>query len=169
MATLSLKPAKEKKPALKAKKTPRKKDEVHKALSEIQHQAKHSASLWEQGVEDSFAALVKGTLEENTHPLMTIFNLSSGMDVSLIRAFNDIVCEFLKQHKETISKAFKIKGEDLYYFLVLHEDTPANRREIYRFLQAYENTQFAEKFPLYFHFVPEHLIKEIPDSLPVKL
>ncbi len=157
-----------KKTAIKPKKTLSKKsfgtenDAVHNVLKEIEHQAKHSASLYKQGAIDSFSAYFNQLL---TNPLPTLFASHKKSEELLRTVLHSLAMGGLSVYRKNIEAVYRLSEKDLYYFIILKEDTATFRALMYRFVEWYEsNNQLdidTERFPLHLHFVSSDLTSEL--------
>ena len=97
-------------------------------------------------------------------PIGEMFTLTSKIEDLTKEILNKIVKGFFASKSELIETAFKTETStnDLHYCIVLKEDSPAKRIELYSFLSNYELFEYAIRFPIYFQIVPKDLQVNIP-------
>ena len=164
--TLQNKPTRAKKqtqPSLRQSKA------VREVLDSFVQQANQSAMLLQHSVEDSLATFIRQMI---ANPLQAVFNTHEQIENTVLSVLHSIILSFFScLPKNTFHAIYRLSERDMYYFLVLEEDSLWLRAEIYQFLSWYEsnNTMDTEHFPIYFHFVPKSLMLELTPYLEVKL
>jgi hypothetical protein len=142
---------------------------VREVLDSFAQQANQSAMLLQHSVEDSLATFVRQMI---TNPLQAVFSTHERMENTVLSVLHTIVVSFFScLPHNTFHAIYRLSEQDMYYFLVLEEDSLWLRAEIYQFLSWYEsnNTMDIERFPIYFHFVPKSLMLELAPYLEIKL
>lgn len=80
----------------------------------------------------------------------------------LFMEVDEVVRKYLREatERKLVKTAFvKFRPfTDLMYGIVLHKDSIANRKKLYRLLDFYAGLDMSEKLPVYFQVIPDRLL-----------
>jgi hypothetical protein len=138
-------------------------------LREMQHEVNTSMVLNEQGISNDFITQIKKVIDAD--PLQNLFEVSNNLDSSIKEILNGIATQFFKSKRNDIASVYRslTTNNDLHYSIILATDSTEKRLELFDFLNSYEMLELAEKFPLYFQFVPARFENKIINSEKVLL
>ena len=130
-------------------------------LSKATEVVNESQNLYSIGVyDDLFKVIERAT----TDPLGMISDKLNS-DFNQIQKFlNGMVYAFASV--QTDIKHFESAKNSLYYFIVLNDDSLAQRTPFLKFLYDYEQKPISKKFPIFFDFITEEIFKEIKQPQP---
>jgi hypothetical protein len=136
-------------------------------LEEFKDEVDRSYELLKLGEMTELSSKIENTL---SNPIDNVFQVSSNIDTQVKYIVDKFVRSFLNKNKTIISSAYRSKTSlnDLHYSIVLNEDNLENRNSIFDFLDKYDLLDIANKYPVYFQFVPAELINKINFSEEVK-
>lgn len=99
-------------------------------------------------------------------PFSNIFEISSGVDNQAKELIDRLAKSFFNFNNEIIRYAYRTRTffNDLHYSVVLKEDNIVNREKMFEFFEKYDLLEIADRFPVYFQFVPLELMSKIPSS-----
>ncbi len=89
--------------------------------------------------------------------------VANNIDDRNMMIINKIVEYFLKENNYIIEAAFKngsMQGS-LHYAIVLRRDSLINRNSIFRFFEKYDLSKYANRYPVYFQFIPKALVSKM--------
>jgi hypothetical protein len=133
---------------------------LQEKLSETLQEVNNSYDLYKLGEKTKLAQLIEASIQD---PLNTGYKLSVDIDNNVKCMIDLVVKNFFLKNKDIIDSVYRTKTprNDLHYCVVLKEDNPKNRTNIFSFFNTYDSTNFSEKFPVYFQFVPAKLIEKV--------
>ena len=129
-------------------------NELEKFMKEIQK----SYALYKIGQKTDFIKQIEKMVDA---PFEHLIGISNEIDSKMIFFIDNIVSNFFKVHKDSIKEAYKLSTTNqtnLYYLIVLAEDTIEKRQNIFTFLDNYELTEFAKKYQVNFKFINSELV-----------
>ena len=138
-------------------------------LDEFKNEVDKSYELLRIGEKTDLSKMIEETLSD---PFRSIFNVSSKIDKEVRDIVNRITIGYFKSiKKSTISQVYQNKSHrnDLYYAIVLEEDSIENRSMVFDFFDSYEQLDIAERFPVFFQFVPAELTGKLKHMEKVTL
>lgn len=125
---------------------------------------------WEE-IDSSYELLKVGQMTDLTkkidetlsNPLSILTEASNDLDFQVKRIVDFYVKKFFSQNKGYLTTAFRslTPQNELHYSLVLKEDNIENRNKIFEFLEHYDLMDIANKYPVYFQFVPIEFIGKL--------
>lgn len=137
-------------------------------LEEFKEEVDRSYELLKVGERTDLTKHIEGVL---TNPVDSVFNASKNIDSQIKHIVDIIVKSFLVRNKELVSVAYRSKTNlnDLHYSIVLKEDNMDNRNKIFDFFDKYDLLELANRYPVYFQFVPAEFIAKMNLSEELKL
>lgn len=137
-------------------------------VEEMADEIHRSNELYKIGERTPLIESIEKTLSE---PTKTIFELSKDIEKIIYSIVNKAVTEFFTTKKILLENLYRITNtaNPLTYAIILKEDNFLNRMEIFEFFEKYDLTDFSEKFPVIFHFVPTDIENEIPSKEAINL
>lgn len=136
-------------------------------LEEFKDEVDRSYELLKLGEMTELSSKIENTL---SNPIDNVFHVSNNIDTQVKYIVDKFVKSFLAKNKSIIAGAYRSKTSlnDLHYSIVLNDDNIKNRNSIFDFLDKYDLLDIANKYPVYFQFVPSELINKINFSEEVK-
>jgi len=129
--------------------------QLEKFITEV----KRSYALYKVGQKTDFVKNIEKSLQAN--PIDSLTSLAENIDEQVLFFLNDQVEHFFKHKASLLTSAHKIRTErklDLYYLLVLKQDSMDNREILFSFLDEYDLKPISRKYPIYFKFTTEALL-----------
>lgn len=97
------------------------------------------------------------------NPLQNLAEYHQQITESANRIINSAVKLFLSENKNIIHYACLTDAKpSLHYSILLKEDTPENRKQIFSFFEHYDLQDFSQQFPVYFQFLTPDIKADIP-------
>lgn len=138
-------------------------------LSEVTDEVDRSYALLKIGEKTDLSKQIEEGIDNPIAPLLHNISIFDNRIKSILDGFAKW---FLTNNTGIISCAYRTKTDfnDLHYSIVLKEDNIKYRNKIFGFYGVYDELSFseniaqynlAERYPVYFQFVPEHLIHKI--------
>lgn len=136
-------------------------------LEEFKDEVDRSYELLKVGEMTELTKKIEGTL---SNPMDSVLNVSKSIDGQVKQIVDIFVKSFFRKNKETISSAYRSKTSlnDLHYSIVLKEDNMENRNKIFDFFDKYDLLDIANRYPVYFQFIPVELVNKINYSEELK-
>jgi hypothetical protein len=137
-------------------------------LGDFQAEVDRSYALLNVGATTELVQKIETLL---TNPIDNITNMANNIDTQVKHLADVLVKSFLHEHKVLVNMAYRSKTpfNDLHYCIVLHTDDMVNRSKIFNFYDMYDLLEIAERYPVYFQFVPTELADKIIYSEQLKL
>lgn len=129
-------------------------------LEEFKDEVDRSYELLQIGEMTELTKKIEGTL---SNPMDSILNVSNNIDGQVKQIVDLYVKSFFRKIKETVSNAYRSKTtlNDLHYTIVLKEDNMENRNKVFDFFDKYDLLEIANKYPVYFQFIPVELVTKL--------
>ena len=136
-------------------------------LEEFKDEVDRSYELLKIGEMTDLTKKIEGTL---SNPMDSILNVSNNIDSQVKQIVDIFVKSFFRKNKAVVTSAFRSKTSlnDLHYSIVLNEDNIDNRNKIFDFYDKYDLLEIANKYPVYFQFIPVELINKLYYSEELK-
>lgn len=136
-------------------------------LEEFKDEVDRSYELLKIGEMTELTKKIEGTL---SNPMDSVLNVSNNIDGQVKQIVDIFVKSFFRKNKETVGAAYRSKTSlnDLHYSIVLKEDNIKNRNKIFDFFDKYDLLEIANKYPVYFQFIPVELVNKLNYSEELK-
>jgi hypothetical protein len=136
-------------------------------LEEMKNDVEKSDALLDIGEMTDLSKKIESSLK---NPLQNLLEVVKDVDGKVINLIGKIVKGFLHSKKKLIHSVYQYESSigELYYFIVLVEDSAENRDSIFEVLDRYETTGILSSYPVYFQFNPIEFIGEIKYQEEVK-
>lgn len=113
-----------------------------------------SRFLLDKNIVDTLGKIIHDAV---TDPITANYNALTNIETIVRDFIHKVVCLFIEGHADLLGTA--LYSGDLYYCLVLKEDTLKNRSIFNQFLLNMESEAYFERFPVYFQFIPPDLVE----------
>ena len=136
-------------------------------LEEFKDEVDRSYELLKIGEMTELTKKIEGTL---SNPMDSVLNVSNNIDGQVKQIVDIFVKSFFRKNKETVSATYRSKTSlnDLHYSIVLKEDNIENRNKIFDFFDKYDLLEIANRYPVYFQFIPAELVNKLNYSEELK-
>lgn len=136
-------------------------------LEEFKDEVDRSYELLKIGEMTELTKKIEGTL---SNPIDSVLNVSNNIDGQVKQIVDIFVKSFFRKNKATVNSAYRSKTSlnDLHYSIVLKEDNIDNRNKIFDFFDKYDLLEIANKYPVYFQFIPVELVNKLNYSEELK-
>ncbi len=107
--------------------------------------------------------LTKKIEDTLSNPMSATYNASNNIDNQVKQIVDIFVKSFFRQNKSIVNSAYRSKTSlnDLHYSIVLKEDNIENRNRIFDFFDKYDLLEIANRYPVYFQFIPPGLVDKL--------
>ena len=141
---------------------------LQSALESILDDVNVSGDLLPLGIMTPLSEQLQTALE---NPLQSVVNSANQIDLQIKQMLNNSVVIFLKSKTDKIVRVAKSETAfgDLYYSIVLKEDSIDNREEMFDFLEKYDLLNISTRYPILFQFTPIELIDKINAKEEIEL
>jgi hypothetical protein len=129
-------------------------------LEEFKEEVDRSCALLQIGEKTEFARSIEKRLSD---PLGEFSDISDKIDQEVKGIIKSMVKNFFNRNNALLDKVFvsKTSLNHLHYSIILKEDNIDNRNAIFEFLNRYDLLDMANKYPVYFQFIPTELAHKI--------
>lgn len=136
-------------------------------LEEFKDEVDRSYELLKIGEMTELTKKIEGTL---SNPMDSVLNISNNIDGQVKQIVDIFVKSFFRKNKETVSATYRSKTSlnDLHYSIVLKKDNMENRNKIFDFFDKYDLLEIANRYPVYFQFIPVALVNKLNYSEELK-
>jgi hypothetical protein len=126
------------------------------ALEDLKTEVDRSYNLHEIGEKTEIVEQIEKILD---NPLNSIFEMSEEFDKFINSVIESLAKGFLISKKELIKSIYseKTDSNDLFYAIVLNENSFENRSSLLRFFDFFYTLDISKKYPVSFQFVPTEL------------
>ncbi len=90
---------------------------------------------------------------------------------SILDVINESVITYFSFKKHLLNSVYKVNtsANDLFYCVVLKENSREVRNEIFQFYRNYDTYEISNKIPVIIQFIPDHLTQHLEDAQLVSL
>lgn len=136
-------------------------------LDEVKDEVDRSYELLKIGEMTDLTKKIEGAL---SNPMDSVFNISNNIDSQVKQIVDIFVKSFFRKNKAVVNSAYRSKTSlnDLHYSIVLKEDNIDNRNKIFDFFDKYDLLEIANRYPVYFQFIPVDLVNKLNYSEELK-
>lgn len=126
-------------------------------FSDLSNDAEFSSGLLELDIKSSFAQKIDEAVK---NPLQTSFKSLELLENAIVEMLVSIVKSFFIENKDIINSVYfaKEKNNLLHYSIILNNYNLENKNIFNKFISAYEQTDYASRFPIVFQIIPDSLI-----------
>lgn len=129
-------------------------------LEEFKDEVDRSYALLQIGEKTAFTKDIEKRLSD---PLGDFSNISDKIDQEVKGIIKSMAKNFFNKNQSLVERVLisNTSLNQLHYSIVLKEDSIDNRTKIFEFLDKYDLLDMANKYPVYFQFVPTELAHKI--------
>ena len=129
-------------------------------LEEFKDEVDRSYALLQIGEKTEFTKSLEKWLSD---PLGDFSNISDKIDQEVKGILKSMAKNFFNHNKSLVEKVLisYTSLNHLHFSIVLKEDNIDNRNAIFEFLNRYDLLDMANKYPVYFQFIPTELAHKI--------
>ena len=137
-------------------------------LEGFKDEVDRSYSLLQIGEKTSLTQSIEKLLN---NPIEGVFEMSSKIDDQVKYIVDKFVKAYLIENVQIVQSAYRSRTtyNDLHYSIVLKNDDMESRMKVFEFLDKYDSLEIADKYPVYFQFVPIELVGKINYNEEIKL
>lgn len=141
---------------------------LQESLERFKNEADRSYELFKIGEKTPLTKHIEGFIK---NPLKNVLESSANIDMQVKSLISRLVENFFISKSEILQKVVLTKNanNDLYYSIVLKQDTIENRESIFSFFEVYNQLDINYRYPVFFQFVPVELIGKINTDLELNL
>jgi hypothetical protein len=139
--------------------------DITQLLNYIEHDAATSKDCLDGGVMTNTAQQIATFL---SNPVKSMLDSYDSMGAGIKNVVEQIIFHFLNFNKPVIYKVYK-ESNTLQYYISFENDTFELRERFFKFLEQYEELEFADKFPVYFQFIPQNIADKKSGDKEVRL
>jgi len=141
---------------------------LQQALDDLKTDVDRSYALNEIGEKTQIISMIENMID---NPYHAVFDMSENFDNFINNIIDRLVRSFLNENKRLIKKLYLAKtiSNDLFYAIILEDDTFENRSSILRFYDVFYLLDISKKYPVGMQFVPSHLEHKLAEFKQITL
>ncbi len=133
---------------------------LQSVLQRITEDIEVSSAMLPMGVMTELSTQLQDAID---NPLQNVIDTANNIDAQIKGMLHRSVVTFFRSKGDMIVEVLRSDTAfgDLYYSIVLKDDTIESRQEIFDFLERYDLLNIATKYPILFQFTPAELVDKV--------